>query len=561
MGINIIWQRENNKKIVLILLTVLLSTFFVYIWFSFLPTIVADSVGYYSYMDILRGERAISEWNYLRGPSFPLILYTIFTVFGDTPLGFLFGSLFFWILCVFLCLWLFKLVGVIEKGVSCKFVFFLILFLLILNPLIIGFYHAMLTEFVACTLTILAIFLSYRWIDLPVSNIRSALFYMILFPALAVILWFLKQPYLFCLLIPLSLAFILGLIRKNTISTLFYKISTILLVLFSVWYGAKVWNRFLINNGGASSVQSENFISAITKSGLTNFSVASLEKQSLDYIERNRFLFNNNDLIELGKIADSTSKYEQYEVVELKEKGEVISNMIVFWNNSAKIFETEPVAYYLTILRRHPFKVLQGYIDNYLTVINFYGCGNTNWTNYYPIKELKDWSCENRSIGLSTYETDLVAYDSNTTDWKSGNNDMSQYELINTPIPWVQKIMNILAEPALQLFKISLLLSPFLFLFSLVGSFLFKENQEYKSFYQVMTLLFGYSFLYVLMNALTGALIDRYAFVPYVMSIIGIIVLLEFLRRRNSSKINKKISKLRSFIKQHLFCISTPSKR
>lgn len=546
---------KSNQKFILLMLLFFLSILFTYIYFSFLPTIVADSVGYYSYMDILRGERSISAWNYLRGPVFPIILYIIFIIFGDNPIGFLFGTLFFGVLCILLIFRLFKLSSIVKKNESYIFVVISTLVLLVFNPLVIGFYHTMLTEFVACTFTVVTIYLSFKWVDLTVQKVWSALLFIVLLCILGITMWFLKQPYLFCVIIPMFLSFVLSIISRNNIATLFYKFLTIIVVLLSVSSAAKSWHYFLVNKGATSSVQSGNYISAVTKSGLTNFSVAPLDKQSLEYIESNRTLFNDEDLLEIEKLKQGISKYNQYEVVEWQKEGNMANSFIVFWKDSGSFLQSEPISYYLRIVKRFPFEVLHGYVDNYLTIANIYGCGNINWTNYYPIKEFKDWSCENRSIGLSAYETDLVAYDSDSTDWKSGNNDMSQYELINSPVSWVQTLMKLFAEPALLLFKILLLLSPFLFLYSLVSYIVFyKEDLEYRGFYKVMTLLFGYSFLYVLMHAVTGALIDRYAFVPYVMSIVGFIILLELCKRKVTPKLNVFLKNLLYRIQKGVYC-------
>lgn len=547
------WWRNNKVKIFLVLLLISISTLFVYIYFSFLPTIIADSVGYYSYMDILRRERDISAWNYLRGPTFPVILYVIFAVFGDNPIGFLFGTLFFWILCIFFVLRIYKLSAVVDSDSSCIFVSASTVLFIVFNPLIIGYFHAMMTEFVACTFTVIAIYFSFKWIEISTKKIFLALYYLIFFCILGVVMWFLKQPYLFCVIIPMVLSLLLWLFQRKDILTLFYKILSITLVILSSWFVANAWNKFLINNGAVSSVQSQNYISAVAKSGLTSFSVASSEKQTLGYIEENKTMFSDDELLELNEILNGSSKYNQYEIVELNEEGSITDSFLVFWNNSGDILKSESISYYFTILKKFPLKVLQEYIDNYLTIANVYGCGNRNWTGYYPIKELKNWSCENKSIGLSAYETDLIPYDSNSTDWKSGNNDMSQYELINSPVTWVQKLMVTLSEPALLLFKILLVLSPFIFVYSYLCCFFYKDAEEYRGFYKILTLLFGYSFLYVLMNAVTGSLIDRYAFVPFFISTIGLIVLLELWRRKVFPKITNFWRKSIYRIKKLLF--------
>jgi ammonia channel protein AmtB len=105
---------------------------------------------------------------------------------------------------------------------------------------------------------------------------------------------------------------------------------------------------------------------------------------------------------------------------------------------------------------------------------------------------------------------------------------MPEYEKINEPNELAKNLLVINVETSLFLFKIVFFISPFAFIYFTV-LYVLQINKKKKSknifLYQLLIVLFGTSFLHVLLHAITGAIIDRYAFVAYPIALLAMILL------------------------------------
>ena len=75
-------KKIKKETIIKVSIGIILLALISYIWFSFTVMIMPDSTVYYGYLKIFYGEESFSNWNIVRGPSFPIILYIITLLFG-----------------------------------------------------------------------------------------------------------------------------------------------------------------------------------------------------------------------------------------------------------------------------------------------------------------------------------------------------------------------------------------------------------------------------------------------------------------------------------------------
>ena len=95
-----------------------------------------------------------------------------------------------------------------------------------------------------------------------------------------------------------------------------------------------------------------------------------------------------------------------------------------------------------------------------------------------------------------------------------------------------------------------LLFAPILFIISFIKFIILKikkaENKKIR-IYEILTILYGYSFFNVLMYSVLGALIDRYAISSYLAVNVGILIHLTYLcilviNKIKNVKLNKQLN-------------------
>ena len=199
----------------------------VVIFFSIRLVITYDSAHYLNYVAIFENNAPTSSWDIVRGPIFPVIIFSFNILFGKTGTGFLVGMFLFYLLFVLFC---YKI---------CQKIFFhykhktiiqnTILAILCLNPLIFGYFHTMLTEFIAITITTINIFIAFKWLNCDVHRKSHLILYSLYFALNLIICYHLKQPYIIIAFIPLLVASIISIANHHTIKNIIYRISTILI--------------------------------------------------------------------------------------------------------------------------------------------------------------------------------------------------------------------------------------------------------------------------------------------------------------------------------------------
>ena len=125
-------------------------------------------------------------------------------------------------------------------------IIYIIMFSIIINPIIYGYYHTLLTEFVAITLSSITCYLAYLWLKIDVTKERKAnISFTILFSFITIYSWFLKQPYISCGFFPFFVAYIIKIIEKRNIKNFIISTSSIIVCILCLFISIKAWDGCL----------------------------------------------------------------------------------------------------------------------------------------------------------------------------------------------------------------------------------------------------------------------------------------------------------------------------
>jgi hypothetical protein len=214
-------------------------------------TFTPDSAHYFSYLKILNGTVAWQEWDPVRGPVFPYFLKFVTDLLGYTPNALLIIMTFFHIVLFTIACCL--IMEAIHISSSENWLIVFVFVLIALDPLIFGFYHTLLTEFLASFIAALCCFLAFLLYK-NIEHGKSILTFFSIFSLLTPLAWHLKQPYFGASFFPLVLISFLIIINK-TISTK-VKIRVIagnLVVLISLGISIILWNQVLSYSGASNN--------------------------------------------------------------------------------------------------------------------------------------------------------------------------------------------------------------------------------------------------------------------------------------------------------------------
>ena len=151
---------EKNKN------TILIAVFIVFlgiIYFSYNMTMTWDTSEYLGLADYIGTEEMTENWIGHRGIAFPLLL-KLFKPFGiENKIFMLILMFMFYIAMVITIYKIYKKLREHEffKSKITRWIFaiYTVIFI-VLNPMLFGYYHTLLTEFVSMTITLLMCYLS-----------------------------------------------------------------------------------------------------------------------------------------------------------------------------------------------------------------------------------------------------------------------------------------------------------------------------------------------------------------------------------------------------------------
>ena len=306
---------KNKKNLIILIFFIFITMLF----FSYAATITYDSSHYLWLTSLLTKEGDFSTWDIARGPVFPMFIWICNLLFGHNSNALLVGMYALYLLMLGGCYLIYKETIKSEElfNKKLKYIFiFLFLLLVVFNPMIIGYYHTLLTEFIAITLAVFGCYFAWKWIDVDFfTNKKMYIIYTIEFALLTAVSWQLKQPNVSTIIFPVIIAAIVSFIRKPNFKNFLQRFITLLCCIIVLACSIKIWNTILEN--GNVEMRKDRSSSGFFAAGIIN-------------------------------------GLEGYEV---REKEPTTGEAIKIWFKE---------------LGKNPIKLIGHYVDNYLATISFY---------------------------------------------------------------------------------------------------------------------------------------------------------------------------------------------
>lgn len=520
-------KKINKTQVRNIILTIALIGIMGSIYFLFPIMIMPDSTEYYGYLKIYNGEEPFSSWNVVRGPSFSTVLFIITKLFSNSSFGILVGTFIFYLIVVFSGIFILKKIEISNKvGRIMMYITYGIC--VVFNPILIGYMHGLLTEFVAMPILVISAIISSLWIKNK-SKIAK-IFIPVILAVSCIFMWFLKQPYLFLGLGPIIVASIISVFENRKLKNLLYRIVVVLICIVSVLGSNVIWNKVLEKNKVDTNTgrDTNSFIKTAVINGNTAFSIDFYpEHYELEYIQ-NSNLIKQEDKDEITKILNNTSKYKSFKLINVfkdftsREESNLLEKRVMF-STSEEYTIRDAIKTYFINFAKYPVKTIQAYILNYGAIANVVpSMRHKDANEYYP--SLTDgFYFENFTIGSSIYNTESnmlwldenhYLYD-NVKDLKVENNapqyvknfGIKTFGFYNT------------------IYKASMVVLPLILILIILKRKNAKNNNN-KNILNIGIILTAGGLIHVLFHTFTGAIIDRYGFVVLPGVILGIIILI-----------------------------------
>lgn len=544
-------NKQKIKQISIILACILLTIIF----FSYNIVICVDSSHYCWLASLVRNKNGeFANWDVARGIVFPLIIYILTVIIGKNVISLQIGMFIAYATMLIICYLIYKFMNKEFKiNKYLKVVLGLIaIFLIILNPLIFGYYHTILTEYISMTACIVASYFAWQWINVNFMEhkIKYSI-YTIYFALSTVFMWHLKQPYVLTILAPVIISTILSIIKSFNWKNILQRIITIIVCVITLFLSLKMWNVVLESKVSKidETRTSSGFLSNQIIEGMTEYYQLKDEEQ---YQIEN--IINNSKISQEDKekiIAIKEGKSEEYKnfwLIECAPHRDLESSkeIKVIYTKEENLSLGEALKFLISTFCENPKSVLEGYFNNYLTTIGLYKA-ETVGAGAYVTKKLTLYG---------TYENSYIAYNiyrdtiNNLNVPERYETYIENYNGINRQIKIVNNLILEMASYAIITFKVFLLFAPILFIISFIKFIILKikkaENKKIR-IYEILTILYGYSFFNVLMYSVLGALIDRYAISSYLAVNVGILIHLTYLcilviNKIKNVKLNKQLN-------------------
>ena len=435
----------------------------VIIFFSIRLVITYDSAHYLNYVAIFEGELPTSSWDIVRGPVFPAVIFIFDTIFGKTSAGILVGTFIVYIIFTIVCCKICK--EICQNFKHKNLIQNTILSILILNPLILGYFHVLLTEFIAITMAMLNILIAYKWIYFNTRSKKATILYILYFIFSVVFCYHLKQPYIIIALIPLLTACIISIVQKHSIKNIVYRTGTIIASLFFLIISITTWNKIL------------NIMEVDTTTGRDSSSLFSqqlLQAYQITYDQ------------------DGDGKTDPLSV-------------------------TDAVGVLFNDFISNPLRIFHTYVSNYCGISSICSIQSNDGVNYISTLQF---------AGLDTFENTAIGYRAYSSYSNLFNMPDQLYtksikygESSNRGL--LAFIINAFRIPTNILFKLSICIC-FPSLIFLIAIRIKDKNNKNTKLFHISLILLVTSFTHIALSAGIGLIIDRYAIEAFVPSILGI---------------------------------------
>ena len=518
------------KKICIYIMILSIIGLITYTFFQFSLLVTPDGSAYYRYLDFFQGDLGFENWRIIRGFGFPVILFIITSIFGESVMGLLIGFFIFYLLMLYFGIKIIRLLikdNNLEQRQVPYWIMFLIFFLP--NPLILGYSLTLLTEAIMPFFYMLVAFLCLKWNNITYSkNKKRFIIYSLILIFLGVYTWFIKQPY--------APAIWVALLGTSILSGIYYKNKRVFIEKFIVFIlcivatigGVFLWDGFLKWQGHQKVY---NINSGYISTGLIGY-LYHYKPLLKDEYCNNEFIstvaINEKTRDKINQLKNSNENWcsylRFYEVYDLSMK-KIETQVIV--QNAPQISIGESLKFVAKSVVKHPLLVLDSYYKSYMSLINLY---TTNTERYITTGKL-DSNIVRENIALGYYVFNYN-YDNcwwiYAPDWVDYNNsehlaemdNMKNFETKTSTNSTMVSIMQIFEDWSEITYKIILLFTLPIFIYSFIMFIKHRDNLSYFT----ISLLSGMSFGHIFFYCITSAIIDRYIYPVYPLMLLCVII-------------------------------------
>ncbi|MFZ3070592.1 MAG: hypothetical protein WA110_05680 [Anaerolineaceae bacterium] len=212
------------------------------------PVTVTYDSGHYLWLADIIHQGNWQDWDPVRYLGFPLSIFLSQSLFGYNQVALLIPMI-----TAHIVLFAVSRQIVFEvfqpRDKRYKLLITLVIFgLIALDPTVVGYYHALLTEYVAATIAVISCYIAIKlYKAAPFSKVfyRYTACYFLLVPAA----WHLKQPYISTAYFPFIIVCLLIILKKFTKKTVAYGVITNVILVALVLVSTAAWNSFLTAKG------------------------------------------------------------------------------------------------------------------------------------------------------------------------------------------------------------------------------------------------------------------------------------------------------------------------
>lgn len=518
-----VWKRVASKKTLVVFFIFALITFlYFYVPISVFP----DSVDYYNYMKIFTGLDPIYSWNLIRGPSFPVLIYLFVTFFGGAMVGLLVGSyLFFAGLITVIYVTLKKVIDDLRFNKP-KRIFVLVMFLglIVFNPILFGYSHALLTEFVAAFFAFVSCIISWKWlnVDFSTKKIKYVL-YSIFFATMFIFIWFLKQPYFTIASFPLLIASTISIIECCKLRNILQRLGTVIFCFACLFIAISGWRAFLINNWANPDLVSgkdDYFLSGSIIKGISNARLVTSEEINIDEVNDDK-LISSEDKNKIAQIINeqSVGGHRRVQVLDVFSRSGNLVDKIVIYQESETFTTKDAINTWVTVATTHPFLLIDSYMAGYLATIDLYDFATDPKTGTMtPVKTAGLYGHENYTIGLL-----YVASSANMADsTRSIMTYPGLQQIFYNPESTVRRGVRLYGMVHSEVFMASFLILPAVLVYTICMYIRLRKkkvatelDKAARRVYGLIVIILSFTFLHIVSNVVLGAIIDRYIYVTF----------------------------------------------
>jgi len=239
--------KEHKKQVEIGTFAVLILILGV-IFYSYSINLTWDSTEYIGLADYIGTDKMQTDWIGHRGIGFPLLI-KISQIFGKNPTSMTTLMFIFYVgmlATIFVIYKKLNKLGILKNPILIFCFLGYILITIALNPILFGYYHTILTEFVALTFTILMCFICWCWKDYTWKENRVAIFSSAIVMAIIVVITYhVKQSLIVFVLIPIVISTILSIFDNFNYSNVVSKISTMLFIGITLLFSIQAWGNYM----------------------------------------------------------------------------------------------------------------------------------------------------------------------------------------------------------------------------------------------------------------------------------------------------------------------------